>query len=37
MAKGDKDPYEVGFGKPAQSTQFKPGQSGKPDGRPRGA
>jgi hypothetical protein len=37
MAKGDKDPYEVGFGKPPQSTQFKPGESGNPDGRPRGA
>src|SRR5438045_1755723 len=37
MAKGDKDSYEVGFGKPPRSRQFKPGQSGNPDGRPRGA
>ena len=37
MAKGDKDPYEVGFGKPPRSRQFKPGQSGNPDGRPRGS
>jgi hypothetical protein len=37
MAKGDKDPYEVGFGKPPRSRQFKPGESGNPDGRPRGA
>jgi len=37
MAEGDKDPYEVGFGKPPRSRQFKPGQSGNPDGRPRGS
>jgi hypothetical protein len=37
MAKTDKGPYEVGFGKPPRSTQFKPGQSGNPNGRPRGA
>src|SRR6266849_4532462 len=37
VAKGDKGFYEVGFGKPPRSTQFKPGQSGNPAGRPRGA
>jgi len=30
-------PFEVGFGKPPRSTRFKPGQSGNPAGRPRGA
>ena len=29
--------YEVGYGKPPQSTRFKPGQSGNPKGKPRGA
>lgn len=29
-------PYEVGYGKPPRRTQFKPGQSGNPRGRPRG-
>lgn len=28
--------YEVGYGKPPKHTQFKPGQSGNPRGRPRG-
>jgi hypothetical protein len=28
--------YEVGFGKPPKRTQFKPGQSGNPRGRPKG-
>ena len=37
MAKADKGPYEVGFGKPPRSTQFKLGQSGNTAGRPRGA
>ncbi len=27
---------DVGFGKPPKHTQFKPGQSGNPAGRPRG-
>jgi hypothetical protein len=30
------DDYEVGYGKPPKSTQFKPGQSGNPKGRPKG-
>jgi hypothetical protein len=29
-------PYEIGYGKPPKHTQFKPGQSGHPSGRPRG-
>ena len=37
MAKGTKETYVVGFGKPPRSTQFKPGQSGNPAGRPQGA
>ena len=28
--------YEVGYGKPPKGTQFKPGQSGNPRGRPKG-
>jgi len=28
--------YKVGFGKPPQSNQFKPGASGNPAGRPKG-
>ncbi len=31
----DRD-YEVGYKKPPKATQFKPGQSGNPKGRPRG-
>lgn len=34
MAKKD---YGVGYGKPPESGQFKPGQSGNPKGRPKGA
>ncbi len=34
MAKKD---YEVGYGKPPKSGRFKPGQSGNPKGRPKGA
>lgn len=29
--------YEVGYGKPPKSTRFKPGRSGNPNGRPKGA
>ena len=33
-----RDPaYEVGYGKPPVTTRFKPGQSGNPNGRPKGA
>ena len=28
--------YKVGFGRPPRHTQFKPGQSGNPAGRPKG-
>jgi hypothetical protein len=31
------DNYEVGFGKPPRQTQFKKGQSGNRNGRPRGS
>ena len=30
------DEYEVGYGKPPKSGQFKPGQSGNKKGRPKG-
>ena len=35
-SKGSGDGYKVGYGKPPQHTQFKPGQSGNPKGRPKG-
>lgn len=35
--KEEERPYEVGYGKPPRATQFKPGQSGNPRGRPKGA
>ena len=31
------DDFEIGFGKPPRHTRFKPGQSGNPNGRPKGA
>jgi len=31
------DIYEVGYAKPPTATRFKPGQSGNPRGRPKGA
>jgi Family of unknown function (DUF5681) len=31
------DGYEVGYGKPPKASQFKPGQSGNPNGRVKGA
>ncbi len=31
----DRD-YQIGYGKPPRGTQFKPGQSGNPRGRPKG-
>jgi len=33
----DNADYEVGYAKPPQSSQFKPGMSGNPKGRPKGA
>ena len=36
MAEKDQD-YDVGYGKPPKSGQFKKGQSGNPKGRPKGA
>jgi Family of unknown function (DUF5681) len=32
-----RDSIEVGYGSPPQANQFKPGQSGNPRGRPKGA
>ena len=29
--------YKVGYGRPPEHTRFKPGQSGNPRGRPKGA
>lgn len=31
-----KGGYDVGYGKPPAKSQFKPGQSGNPKGRPKG-
>ena len=33
----DASKYEVGYGKPPQHAQFKPGRSGNPKGRAKGA
>jgi hypothetical protein len=30
------DDYDVGYGKPPKHTRFTPGQSGNPNGRPKG-
>jgi hypothetical protein len=32
-----RERYEVGYARPPKKTQFKPGQSGNPKGRPKGA
>lgn len=32
-----KTPYEVGYGRPPIESRFKPGKSGNPSGRPKGA
>jgi hypothetical protein len=37
MAETSKSPYAVGYAKPPTNTRFKPGQSGNPGGRPKGA
>ncbi len=34
---GSKDNYQIGYGKPPKGTQFKPGQTGNPKGKPPGA
>jgi hypothetical protein len=31
-----KSRYRVGYGRPPKATQFKPGRSGNPKGRPKG-
>ena len=31
------DNFDVGYGKPPKETQFKPGVSGNPNGRPKGS
>lgn len=33
---GGPPDYEVGYGKPPRGTQFQPGRSGNPRGRPKG-
>lgn len=37
MPSKDEKGYEVGYGKPPKPTRFMKGQSGNPNGRPRGA
>jgi hypothetical protein len=37
MADDTSDDYEVGYGKPPKSGQFRPGTSGNPRGRPKGS
>lgn len=36
-ARAASDDDDVGYGKPPRANQFKPGQSGNPKGRPKGA
>lgn len=36
-SRGERPGYEVGYGKPPKDTRFRPGQSGNPRGRPKGA
>ena len=36
MSKNDREPYEVGFGKPPKKSRFSKGVSGNPKGRPKG-
>jgi hypothetical protein len=36
-ARPTSDDNDVGYGKPPRANQFKPGQSGNPKGRPKGA
>ena len=35
MTEDNNNDYQVGFGKPPKHSQFKPGQSGNPGGRPK--
>lgn len=37
MSDTNDDDDRVGYGRPPKAHQFKPGRSGKPSGRPRGA
>lgn len=37
MPDDDNKPYNVGFGKPPKSNQFRKGLSGNPKGRPKGS
>jgi hypothetical protein len=37
MSKEKGQPYDIGYRKPPRHSQFKPGQSGHPQGRPRNA
>lgn len=37
MANSGNSDYQIGYGKPPRLTRFKPGESGNPRGRPRGA
>jgi hypothetical protein len=36
MVRNPRSGYSVGYGRPPASSQFKPGQSGNPKGRPKG-